>query len=222
MKFLKYSIFLSTSLFFSFQNCCAMDEFENGGITNTINRLQNKIEELTQKIEQSKTPTGSVIPFAGDTAPEGWLICDGRIVCRSTYPGLFNVIGLKYTLPLTILPQTISQQIIGEENFCVPDLRGRIPVGVDSDIRPNFITSNRVTSNNKLGESGGEEKHKLTIYEMPSHKHEVYGKPERYHYTHGSNSINGCGLYQDSQYTGGDQSHNNMQPYLVLNYIIKY
>ena len=171
-----------------------------------------------------KIPTGTVLPFAGLREPNGWLICDGRTVSCSNYQRLFNVIGKVYTSKLIISPNNTSQQILGNDTFCIPDLRGRVIVGVDSDNRQNFVTSNRVRSNNKLGESGGEEKHQLTISEMPNHRH---GGTLSSSWT--GNSTDNYQLNEThkknmnfTSYEGGDQSHNNMQPYLILNYIIKY
>ena len=66
-------------------------------------------------------PTGSVIPFAGKTAPTGWLMCQGQAVSRTTYAQLFSVIG------------TTFGSGDGSTTFNLPDLRGRVAVGVDSD-----------------------------------------------------------------------------------------
>ena len=66
-------------------------------------------------------PTGSVIPFAGKTAPTGWLLCQGQAVSRTTYAQLFSVIG------------TTFGSGDGSTTFNLPDLRGRVAVGVDSD-----------------------------------------------------------------------------------------
>ena len=97
-------------------------------------------------------------------------------------------------------------------------MRGRTTVGTDNG-------AHRVTANNTLGANGGEEKHLLTISEMPSHSHSIqYQKRTR---TLGGNSFYDAELVGNSdstantQLSGNDQSHNNMQPYLVLNYIIK-
>ena len=66
-------------------------------------------------------PTGSVIPFAGKTAPTGWRMCQGQAVSRTTYAQLFSVIG------------TTFGSGDGSTTFNLPDLRGRVAVGVDSD-----------------------------------------------------------------------------------------
>jgi len=104
-------------------------------------------------------------------------------------------------------------------------MRGRVPVGVDSDSRINFVTSNRVTSNNILGASGGEERHQLTVAELASHIHgtEIPSNRAPRYWSPGNGGIGIPQVYGDNtQSTGENRPHNNMQPYLILNYIIKY
>lgn len=76
-------------------------------------------------------PTGSVISFAGQTAPEGWLLCQGQAVSRTTYAQLFAVIG------------TTFGSGDGSTTFNLPDLRGRVAVGVDSDANLGIILGNQ-------------------------------------------------------------------------------
>lgn len=159
-------------------------------------------------------PPGTVTAFAGRTAPNGWLMCDGQSYSISTYRDLYNAIGTTYG---------------GYgQSFQVPDLRGRFPVGKDTG---TFAT---------LGGKGGEEKHTLTIQEMPSHQHpmnetvyldtRVRGGTQLFL---NDNSSGGRWLstkkhdnldFSDiaSGATGGNQAHNNLPPYISLNYIIKY
>jgi microcystin-dependent protein len=65
-------------------------------------------------------PAGVLLPFAGSTAPTGWLLCAGQAISRATYAGLFAVIGTAYGAG------------DGTTTFNVPDLRGRIPAGKDN------------------------------------------------------------------------------------------
>jgi len=75
-------------------------------------------------------PVGSLIPYAGPVAPQGWLLCDGSEVQTSQYPGLFDVIRYTYGDEATLL---------GLGTFRLPDLRGRFPLGLD-----NMNAGNRV------------------------------------------------------------------------------
>lgn len=149
-------------------------------------------------------PTGCVMPYAGSTNPNGWLLCDGASYNIYDRQALFLVVG--YTFG-------------GSGNsFNVPDLRGRIPVGYSNGI-------SNITNKN-IGDTGGEETHILSVNEMPSHAHDF----STYNNTgnHGINLAGSHGVVTDynstntTGYTGGSLPHNNMQPYIALNYIIKY
>lgn len=176
---------------------------------------------------------GRVDMYAGDTVPKGWLLCDGSAVSRTTYKGLFDIIGTKYGAGN------------GSTTFNLPDMRGRVGVGVSSSYA--------------LGATGGEATHTLTVTEMPSHNHNsksLTGSIGVRRWVTGGGTVgnvvtyasgiaslgtdtvtaqSGCAASagtsteqsrvninathtHDSQ--GGNTAHNNMQPYMALNYII--
>lgn len=137
-------------------------------------------------------PPGSVTAYASTTAPAGWLLANGASVLRSDYPVLFSVIGTSYGSA-------------DGTHFTLPDLRGR-----------NVLMAS-TTAN--IGQSGGESNHTLTETEMPAHTH---GLGSRWGGSgSGYGGVNGTSaLTSDS--TGGNGPHNVLDPYLVLNYIIKY
>jgi len=150
------------------------------------------------------TPTGAIMPYAGATAPSGWLIADGSAVSRTTYSALYAVTGTTYGMG------------DGSTTFNLPNLKGNVPVGLDAS----------QTEFTPIGKTGGEKAHTLTVAEMPSHTH-TWG----FHYV-GDNHQRWSGgnqYYQDYGSTlpsntgsaGGNQSHNNLEPYITLNYIIK-
>mgnify|MGYP004458959197 CR=1 FL=1 len=150
-------------------------------------------------------PIGSIFAFAGKTAPDGYLICNGSRYSSIRYPGLFAVIGYTYGLIKTD---------DGETYPLLPNLEGRVAIGLKTT-DTDFDT---------LGANGGEKEHTLTIGEMPSHKHEtrLVGAD--------SGSFSGSQAVYDraststtktTTYTGGSDPHNNLQPYIVLNYIIR-
>jgi microcystin-dependent protein len=147
---------------------------------------------------------GSIIQYAGSTAPSGWLICDGSELNRESYSDLFEVIGTYYGVGN------------GTTTFNIPDLRGKVAVGLKSN----------ETEFNTLGRTGGEKTHTLTIQEIPSHSHDI-GWAQTTNLTDpGQQGIPGQAPNNrvDSWKTfstGGGQPHNIMQPYIVLNYIIK-
>ncbi|WP_342737473.1 tail fiber protein [Bradyrhizobium sp. B117] len=98
-------------------------------------------------------PPGLVLPYAGSAAPTGWLLCQGQSLLRADYPGLFAALG-------TIFGSTDGT------HFNVPDLRGRVPIGVDGG-------ANRVTTAGggidgaTLGASGGQQNHTLLTANLP-------------------------------------------------------
>ncbi|MEM4711396.1 MAG: tail fiber protein, partial [Candidatus Woesearchaeota archaeon] len=151
---------------------------------------------------------GMIIPYAGSSAPSGWLICDGSAVSRTTYSALFAVIGTTYGVG------------DGSTTFNLPNLKGRVPVGLDTS----------QTEFNTLGKIGGEKTHTLTISEMPSHDHNSNyyiwnshsGSLSTFFSPGAAYGINTFNNNLPTSSTGDNQPHNNLQPYITLNYIIKY
>ncbi len=209
MTFIKNKSLLSLFLTFTFLSSpsVAMNEED----------LNQKSILTHQKNLPIGVPIGSIVAFAGDKEPEGWLMCDGLPYSSKKYPKLYEIIKENYLPSNSWVIE--ANKISTEKFFHVPDSRGRVLVGVDNG-------SNRVTSNNTLGATGGEEKHQLTIDEMPKHNHKMFDsalgeiKPPHSAVISGKNlgNPNGYGLTEE---TGNDQPHNNMQPYLISNYIIK-
>lgn len=96
------------------------------------------------------SPTGSVILYAGSSAPSGWLFCDGSAVSRTTYAALFAAIGTTFGAG------------DGSTTFNLPDTRGKTPIGAGAGTGLTPRT---------LGQNGGEEKHQLTVDELAKHIH---------------------------------------------------
>lgn len=198
-------------------------------------------------------PAGIIMPFAGTVAPQGYLLCDGSAVDRTTYATLFGVIGTTFGAG------------DGSTTFNLPDLGGRVPLGV--------------SSTHLLGSTGGSETVTLTESELPAHVHVVpqhghedtigattpefshsitqpvfkYAKPNinivSISAGHGFTAVIGsspvaatrstnvavtehaaadCTMSGsienkeafNSNASGGNLAHSNMQPYTVFNYII--
>jgi microcystin-dependent protein len=153
---------------------------------------------------------GEIRLFAGNFAPAGWAFCDGRPLPISENDALFTLIGTTYGGD-------------GQETFNLPDLRSRVPLHIGNGVI--------------LGETGGVESVTLTVQQTPTHSHPLLGSTALGSSTTPQNAvlaqdnIAGADLYIEDTPTasmattaitpvGGSQPHENLQPYLVINYII--
>lgn len=131
----------------------------------------NSIDKLTYQyngtswipllVTNSDVPVGVLYPFGGSVAPTDYLLCDGSAVSRTEYSELFNVIGTSYG------------EGDGETTFNLPNLKGKVPVGLDSN-DTDFDT---------LGNEYGEKTHQLTIDEIASHTHTFTGTEHTHTFT---------------------------------------
>jgi len=165
-------------------------------------------------------PSHAQFPFIGQIdivgfnfAPVGWEPCDGRLLPISEFSDLFNLIGTTYGGD-------------GESTFALPDLRGRMAIGQGQGpgMAPHVI-----------GQAGGEEQLTLTVNQIPVHSHPVFGT------TSAADALGPGGtewattsvfLYSSTGHTlvpmniasmglaGGGLPHDNLPPYLVMNFII--
>lgn len=138
--------------------------------------------------------------------PKGWALCNGQLLPINQNQALFSLLGTTYGGD-------------GRVNFALPDLRGRIPI--------------HFGSGHTLGERAGQESHTLTMQEMAQHSHTFsasnaspnQGSPS------GNMWASNTGAYSSAapdavmnpasiSNAGGSQPHTNLQPYLVLNFII--
>lgn len=153
-----------------------------------------------------------VFPF--NFAPRGWAFCDGQILPLSQNTALFSLLGTTYGGD-------------GRSNFALPNLQGNAPMHPGQG--PGL-------SLHDLGETGGSETVSLLQSEIPSHTHAVEVSNATGNRTSPSGNslarVSGAAPYAaagatDAELapsalasTGGDQPHNNMQPYLTLNFCI--
>ena len=140
---------------------------------------------------------GSVMIWHGSTAPSSYLICDGTTYSKSQYPDLYDALGSDYQ--------------ISAEQFKVPDFRGLVPIGAgthqDANSKPKTFT---------LGTEYGEYEHGLSISELPRTNVIFVGTGGNFTSAYDGT---GGGVFSADQYGGA--SHNNIQPSLTVNFIIK-
>lgn len=151
---------------------------------------------------------GEIRMFAGNFAPAGWSLCEGQLLPISENETLFQLIGTTYGGD-------------GQNTFGLPDLRGRLPIHQGN----SFV----------LSQTGGAEEVTLTVNQIPSHSHPLLASGDL------GNQVNVQGsLTSNSQgavcyiedppsvsmntaavtAVGGNQPHNNFQPYLCINFIL--
>lgn len=175
------------------------------------------------------SPPGVMTPYAGTTAPTGWLICDGTAVSRTTYAALFTAIGTTYGVGN------------GTTTFTLPNTKGRVVVGLDA-AQSEF---------NVLGETGGAKTHTLTEAEMPAHNHTATTASAGTHNHSGGQTVffadqftsgrtagpgsDGALVVASTQQAsagahthtvtvadaGSGTAHSILQPYIAVNHIIK-
>lgn len=171
-------------------------------------------------------PTGSVTQYAGSSAPSGWLLANGDATLNTfTYKDLHAVISNTYGG--TAYSAGVTDQDGVSTTFTLPDLRGRIPVGVGQQTSGKWDSSAEDYSASgtdfALAASGGTEDHKLTTSELAAHNHNTWDflgieASPNLAINHAGTSK---GMTTTTENTGGDSPHNNLQPYIALNYIIK-
>ena len=146
-------------------------------------------------------PAGAVLPYAGNSIPSNWLLCDGSAVSRTTYADLFTAIGTTYGAG------------DGSTTFNLPDTTGQVIAGYKA-ADANFGT---------LGAKVGEATHLLTTTEMPSHSHGLDETGAGGGGTFiGMQSSNGSVGNGNTNYAGGGTAHNNVQPSITMRFIIRY
>lgn len=153
---------------------------------------------------------GQIIMFAGNFAPKSWAFCNGQLLSIAQNTALFSILGTTYGGD-------------GMTTFALPDLRGRVPLhpGTGPGLTPR-----------QLGESTGEESVTLLTNQIPAHNHALLAAAQDPAVRDPTNNA----LAQAQIYTtrppstpmqatsigptGGSQPHDNMQPFLGINFII--
>ncbi len=157
---------------------------------------------------------GTILPWPIPYEPMGWMFCNGQTLRIQENTALYSLIGTTYGGD-------------GASTFCLPNLQGRIPLGAGQG--PNTAYT--------MGQSGGVETVTLTAGQMPAHTHSIAASSDaasidapgpNVYPAQAAYSREPVESYASTSNTtlpptganGGNQPHENRQPYLVLNYII--
>ena len=158
---------------------------------------------------------GEIKMFAGNFAPRGWSFCDGQLLAVSQNDALFSLLGTIYGGD-------------GRTTFGLPDLRGRIPVHAGTG--PGL-------SQRRLGAKFGSENETLTVNQLPGHTHNLQASSQAASGGAAAGNVpaqSTVGVYLQAPNpasifqlrdpsigsVGGSQQHNNIMPYLCINFII--
>lgn len=225
------------------------------------------------------TPTGVVLPYAGASAPNGWLMCYGQAVSRTTYAALLTALTVTLTGSTTSGSATVSSASVdttamglvgakiegggipagttitaatsttltlsanatatasgvalrilphgngdGSTTFNIPDLRGRVAAGKDNMGGTAAGRLASMVAGSTLGTAGGAETHTLIVNQIPTHNHtfstNTYVSGGGGQLASGAAQMN-TGDVRYSNDTGGGAAHNNTQPTIILNHIIR-
>lgn len=195
-------------------------------ITILLLGTMNKGEAEIVVGEKTKVMPGTIEVYSKNSTPDGYLLCNGQAVSRTTYANLFAVIGTTYG------------EGDGSTTFNLPDFRGKTAIG-SSD------THALATTGGSEAHVHATKNHKLTIEEMPNHNHKIAFYSTYWTDTQEINTNAAAwggwtknqvhyawSIYStaDGGFAGGNGAHNHgdtessssMQPYMTMNYIIKY
>ena len=161
---------------------------------------------------------GQITLFAGNFEPQGWKYCHGQLLSVSEYQALFSILGTVYGGD-------------GRTTFGLPDLRGRVPLHVGGSSGQGSGLSEY-----RLGQKVGAETVAITATTMPAHTHDLkahtkiasseepegnfLAKPDRGIYLDSTSVLVPMNSASIGNYIANGDAHNNLQPFLGLNFII--
>lgn len=164
----------------------------------------------TLEVEPVINPlVGEIKMFGGSQIPAGWFLCDGSTVSRTTYSGLFRVIGTTFGVG------------DGSTTFTLPDFRGRIPIGVGTGTATG-ATAQTLGSQPTSG-AGGEQTHVQALAELAAHNHTatLVAQGQTRNYAAGGTDA-GIASGLTTSTTGSSTAMNILPPVSVVNFIIRY
>lgn len=185
--------------------------------TTTQTAITDVRNDVAASIAAQLVPAGTIVATARTAAPSGWLLCQGQNLLRAgTYADLYDAIGTNYGSA-------------DSTHFYIPNLKGKVPVGIDA-------ADSTFSDHNK---TGGAKTVTLSVNNLPPHNH-LFGADDQIQSAGSYTKISGFsydaisslsggggnyltkGLYEGSTSRSGNTAHENMPPYVTVNYMIKY
>lgn len=196
----------------------ALNRIDKDNLSNELDLEQKTVKMPYTVVNRVRDKSGYVCPvgvvddYAGSTAPEGFLLCDGSAISRATYSDLFSVIGVTFGAG------------DGSTTFNIPHLHNVMIMGAGDTYA--------------LASTGGAATVTLDVTMIPSHTHianshfhtipsdnagtPATGDCEVRGTTSDGSNVSTDGTVVTLQNTGGGLAHNNLSPYLALHRIIKF
>lgn len=171
--------------------------FQAGSVVISAASMQSMLDRLSALEVRPTVATGTVIAFAGTTAPEGYLVCDGSLISKTTYQDLYGAIG-----------DTYGQGTVGE--FQLPDLRGEFIRGFDGS---RGIDDGRTFGSSQIDEYASHSHPGSEASTSGSHSHSGSTTDAGSHVHTGSIGSAGGHSHTGSTNDGGAHSH-------TLNYLV--
>lgn len=187
---------------------------EIDAITRLRREYDDKIATVLARV--NRRPVGTIEPVLRTSAPPGTLLCQGQAVLRATYPDLWA-----WAQAVGAVTGGLFGVGDGSTTFTLPDMRGRMPIGVGTLGSDTYV----------LGSTGGSARHTLTAAELPAHTHGSAGSHAGHNagaiddisggapYSVAASTQNSLGSHTHAS-VGGDDAHENRPPYVAVSWVI--
>ena len=204
-----------------------LDEDNFSSDSATALATQQSIKAYIASQTTASTPAGVIVPYAGTSAPTGYQFCNGQDLNTFTFKDLHAAISNTYGG--TAYSAGVTDQSGVSTTFKVPDLRGRVIAGLDT--MGSTTSQDRLTGQtdgvdgDTLGAVGGVEQQGLSTAQLPSHSHNILAVNSQVSdgtLSRVRSTTEGTGaVTRSTENEGSGQTHNNVQPTIILNYSIK-
>lgn len=215
----------------------------SGFLITDLGEAKNPGDAVSKKMLDAAVPIGAIQPFVGDTPPQGWQLCYGQAISRVTYAALFGVIGTKFGAgdkgSTFNLPDLRGRVLVGRDDMGGPAANRvtaagsgihAVAVGAVGGAQNHILTAGQMPAHQHYGEGN--------TADAGGHDHDMGQKEGAYGgltaivrafsnwKASSPNRTSWAGVHRHffsffTNWQGGNQPHNNMQPSIIVNYIIR-